>query len=93
VNLGFVAPRILKGVTQARNVSEHQYAAPSMEQVEEALDLAALFIEAINRHLDNFNNEFNIGNSDEKVDPCHCARELSFEFDDREKRFRVCGHS
>jgi len=53
-SLGFVTPRILKRVTTPRNILEHQYVRPTTEEIEEALDLAALFTESINRHLLTF---------------------------------------
>jgi hypothetical protein len=41
---GVVAPRILRNVNQLRNRLEHEFAAPSQLQVEDALDVATLFI-------------------------------------------------
>jgi hypothetical protein len=41
---GVVAPRILQKVNRLRNRLEHEFAAPSKEQVEDALDIASLFI-------------------------------------------------
>jgi hypothetical protein len=39
-----VAPRILQNVTGLRNRLEHEFASPSKQQVEDALDVATLFI-------------------------------------------------
>jgi hypothetical protein len=41
---GVVAPRILQNVTSLRNRLEHDFAPPSREQVEDALDVATLFV-------------------------------------------------
>ncbi len=41
---GFVAPRILRRLNQLRNNLEHEFDPPSREQVEDALDIATLFI-------------------------------------------------
>jgi hypothetical protein len=93
VRLGFVAPRILKRVTHTRNVLEHEYVSPTLEQVEEALDLAALFVEATNRHLEGFGHEFYIGNHDEQVDSFHFRKELGFHFGYEEKGFQIWGRT
>ncbi|MGD0458252.1 MAG: hypothetical protein ABSC21_10975 [Terriglobia bacterium] len=42
--IGVVAPRILHHVNQLRNLLEHEFAPPSKQQVEDALDVATLFI-------------------------------------------------
>jgi hypothetical protein len=55
---GFVAPRILKRVTEQRNVLEHEYRRPTFEQVADAVDVAALFVEAVARHLRVFDDRF-----------------------------------
>jgi hypothetical protein len=41
---GVVAPRILHNVNKVRNRLEHDFAPPSQQQVEDALDVAMLFI-------------------------------------------------
>ena len=41
---GVVAPRILRNVNTLRNRLEHEFAVPSKQQVEEALDIATLFV-------------------------------------------------
>lgn len=42
--MGVVAPRILRRVNQLRNRLEHEFDAPSAEKVEDALDVATLFV-------------------------------------------------
>jgi hypothetical protein len=59
--MGFVAPRILKRISDARNILEHEYARPKLEQVEEAIDLAALFVGSAKRHSELWEHEFSIG--------------------------------
>jgi hypothetical protein len=41
---GVVAPRILNHVNELRNRLEHEFAPPSKRQVEDALDVATLFV-------------------------------------------------
>jgi len=41
---GLVAPRILRKVNTLRNRMEHDHAVPSRQQVEDALDVATLFV-------------------------------------------------
>lgn len=42
--LGLLAPSLLRKVVDMRNVLEHEYIAPEIENVEEALDIASLFV-------------------------------------------------
>jgi hypothetical protein len=41
---GVVAPRILRNVNSLRNRLEHEFAPPSRQQIEDALDVATLFV-------------------------------------------------
>lgn len=96
-DLGFVAQKILSKVSLSRNLLEHKYKNPTLEEVEDALDMAVLFIEATNKPLSSFGSEFILGNSDEA---CFDKRNdnyydfvnpLYFDFDDHEKCFGVEG--
>jgi len=42
--LGLLAPSLLRKVVDIRNILEHEYATPELEKVEEALDIASLFV-------------------------------------------------
>ena len=42
--LGLLAPRLLKKVVRMRNILEHEYRKPKLSEVEEALDIATLFV-------------------------------------------------
>ena len=42
--LGLVAPRIIRKIVQLRNVLEHEYYKPTQAEVEDALDITALFV-------------------------------------------------
>ncbi|AIO49442.1 hypothetical protein DM44_758 [Burkholderia cepacia] len=42
--LGLLAPRVVKKIAQLRNVLEHQYYKPTLDEVEDALDIATLFL-------------------------------------------------
>lgn len=86
---GFIAPRIMKRVSDARNLLEHEYRAPSKQQVEESLNIAALFIGATRRHLDLFEHEFNVGKEDEQIDEFDFSNELFFHFDEGRHYFRI----
>jgi HEPN domain-containing protein len=86
---GFAAPRILKRVSDARNLLEHEYKRPSKGDAEEALDIATLFVSATRRYLEVWDDEFTIGNTDEEVDLFHFSRELSFGFDSDRQVFEV----
>lgn len=43
-SLGLVAPRVIKKIVQLRNVLEHEYYKPTATEVEDALDITALFV-------------------------------------------------
>jgi len=46
---GIVAPRIIRKVRDTRNVLEHEYNCPVRKDVEDALDIATLFVLAVDR--------------------------------------------
>ncbi|MFT3663949.1 hypothetical protein [Piscinibacter sp.] len=46
-DLGLVAPRVVRKVVQLRNVLEHRYYKPSRVEVEDAVDVATLFLGAL----------------------------------------------
>ena len=48
-DIGVVAPRIIRKVRHARNLLEHDYVCPERKEVEDALDIATLFVLAIDR--------------------------------------------
>lgn len=43
-DLGLLAPRVVRKIAQLRNVLEHQYYKPTVEEAEEALDIPGLFL-------------------------------------------------
>lgn len=91
-DLGFVAPRILRKVDDARNLLEHRYQNPNMEEVEDALDIAALFVEATNRSINPIGSQFKMGNADEYIEETdHFLNEIFFWFRDDEKHFLIWG--
>jgi hypothetical protein len=76
--LGIVAPRILRRVSTARNVLEHEYRRPNQQEVEDAVDLAYLFVAAVKPMLNAFEDEIVIGNRSESVGHRWFKRCLSF---------------
>lgn len=42
--LGLLAPSLLRKVVDMRNILEHEYPTPELKNVEEALDIASLFV-------------------------------------------------
>jgi hypothetical protein len=49
--IGIVSPRILNKINKLRNLLEHEYSIPQREKVEDALDVAILFIKYTNKFL------------------------------------------
>ena len=76
--VGVLAPRILKKINKQRNLLEHKYIRPTLEQVEDYLDIANLFIAGTEKyalyHVSYFeltNKKLNIRNSF-SFDPASC---------------------
>lgn len=51
--LGLVAPRIVKKIVRLRNLLEHEFYNPQLAEVEDAVDVATLFLEATRRIYSN----------------------------------------
>jgi hypothetical protein len=77
-SLGLVTPRILRRVSATRNLLEHEYRRPSFKDVEDAIDLAALFVASIKPLLMVFGDQFSVGNADESEDAFSFAQGLEF---------------
>ncbi|MES2053624.1 MAG: hypothetical protein V4455_16775 [Pseudomonadota bacterium] len=88
-SLGIVAPRILRRVASARNLLEHEYRRPARSEIEDALDLAALFVAAVKPILSTFGDEFYVGNKSEQVHHFSFLRQLSFSISVSEKKYRL----
>lgn len=56
--LGLLAPRIVQKVIRVRNLLEHEYYAPKSEEVEDAVDVATLFLEATSRPFRGFMEQY-----------------------------------
>jgi hypothetical protein len=82
-DLGIVAPRIVKKVIEKRNYLEHEYKCPEQDEVEDAVDIATLFLEANNRLLEEFPDRFYLysGTLNER------NITLFFDFDSEKRHF------
>lgn len=92
--LGFIAPSLLQETNELRNKLEHEYREPEASEVSEALEVAALFVEAMRRTLWGFPTEFRIGSGPEIENPIGLtepARCLMVKFRREEKRFDIEG--
>lgn len=49
--VGIISPRILNKINRKRNLLEHEYKNPNKEEVEDALDVAELFVNYTNKYL------------------------------------------
>lgn len=68
--VGIISPRILEKINQKRNLLEHEYRTPEKGQVEDALDVATLFIAYTEKFLFNALTECR---------PFHDIKEDAFE--------------
>jgi hypothetical protein len=50
-SVGIISPRILNKINRRRNLLEHEYKNPNKEEVEDALDIATLFVYYTNKYL------------------------------------------
>ncbi|MCD6334525.1 MAG: hypothetical protein J7M27_04260 [Candidatus Latescibacteria bacterium] len=84
-DIDVVAPRIIRKVRDARNLLEHDYVCPERKEVEDALDIATLFVLAIDRVFLLFPLRTYVYNEDEpdyiKFVPSDC---LLIEFKEEE---------
>lgn len=58
--LGVISPRILLKINKLRNLLEHEYSQPDLGKVEDAVDIATLFLNYSEKYLKNFLYEFAI---------------------------------
>lgn len=59
-SIGVISPGILKKINRKRNFLEHEYIYPSKEEVEDALDVAKLFVAYTNKYLFRANTGFEL---------------------------------
>jgi hypothetical protein len=52
--LGIISPGILMKINKLRNLLEHHYTKPDQEKVENAVDVAILFLRSTDKYLLNF---------------------------------------
>lgn len=69
--LGLLAPRLLRKVVKMRNILEHEYKKPSLSEVEEALDIASLFVLSSSSMFTPFDDvlEFSLYKASDKSTP------------------------
>jgi hypothetical protein len=92
--LGILTPRIVNKVVKARNYLEHEFKKPELEQVEDAVDIANLFISSIRQASHFFNTDFVINTIvDGVLDKGHpfADKILFIHFDEKEKQFVLSG--
>jgi uncharacterized protein YutE (UPF0331/DUF86 family) len=56
--VGIIAPRILRKINKIRNLLEHQYKLPNKDEVEDAIDVAILFLESTKKFIYDFVDEY-----------------------------------
>lgn len=83
--LGIVAPRILAKINRIRNLLEHQYQIPKRRDIEEAYDIAILFLAYTNRFITNFatDGDFYIDGEESKRYMIH------FEWEENSVRIKL----
>lgn len=96
-DMGLIAPRIITKVSNLRNLLEHEYKLPSKEQVEDAVDIANLFVFALESSLYNFPDSFFIrtcveGKKKNGVDEFVIDKEIHIRFDENKCRFTMEGY-
>ncbi len=88
-NIGITAPNILRKIFKKRNEMEHKYYCPERSEVEEAVELASLFIDACNRTLNPF---WSFYISTPQIELTGRLKDcLYFDYDEKNKYFKVRG--
>lgn len=80
--LGLLAPSLLRKVVNMRNFLEHEYATPELKNVEEALDIASLFVMSASAMFVPFDDVLEFSNPERPLTDTsvtHLAAELSRE--------------
>jgi hypothetical protein len=94
--IGVVAPRIVAKVVRARNYLEHEYRRPEREQVEDAVDVATLFVAALERSLAFFPESFSVANLVEGLEIAPGIplpqKGISLHFNSEQRCFDVSGY-
>jgi len=65
-NIGIISPRILNKINKKRNLLEHEYKNPNKEEVEDALDVALLFVNYTNKYILRAITEYELYNDTEE---------------------------
>jgi hypothetical protein len=83
--LEIVAPRILKKINQKRNKLEHEFQYPSKDDVEDALDVATMFIHYTEKYVEATYNDTELTmHSHEEIQPL-----LNVKFDVKKGVFKI----
>ena len=94
--LSVIAPRIVTKVIRTRNYLEHEYRKPEKEQVEDAVDVATLFVAALERSLAFFPESFSLDNLAEGLElvpgVLQACKGLSFYFHSDRHWFEIQGY-
>lgn len=89
--LNFAPSLLISRTRNLRNRLEHLYQKPSENEVNEALDVADLFIRSVSSYLKMQTEEFTI--TDEKnydaKKPRHCKNGIAFSFNQKTKSFEL----
>lgn len=88
-DIGVVAPRIVRKVITTRNYLEHDYKCPEKESVEDAIDVAHLFVEASNRKLTIWEHFYIV---DKEYNSWNFEKNINIRFDHDEGKFRIHGN-
>jgi hypothetical protein len=92
--LGIVTPRIVKKVIRARNYLEHEFVKPERDQVEDAVDVANLFIAILDKAMRNFWSHFCINALAEAPDKDgseYANKWLHIEYENDKKHYKLYG--
>lgn len=94
-SMGIVAPRIVNKVVKARNYLEHEFRIPEREQVEDAIDIANLFVVSLDRALHFFPEHYDIGSIVENIYNEHgrpvMDKTISIHFDETNPQYLLVG--
>lgn len=59
---GIIAPRVLKKINSVRNLVEHEFIKPDVEQVSDFIDIASLFLASTEKYIYDFPDDAELEN-------------------------------
>lgn len=91
--LGLFSPSLLRRVSAARNLLEHEYVIPTKERAEESLEIATLFVYAMKLRIKPFPDEITIYNEKPGVAEGNFESEITLGLSEENGKVKFVAHA